>query len=85
MIRVVFLSVVGLIMMTGCSAFQTVPDLGNLYNKLAQQEDPLRNPGIVIPGIMGSRLENGSTMDPAFVDNILYFLLESPGLGVGCS
>ena len=47
--------------LTGCSAFPTSPDLGNLYNQLAQQEDPDRNPVIVIPGILGSRLENGNT------------------------
>lgn len=63
MVRFVLLSVIGFLMMTGCSAFQTVPDLGNLYNKLAQQEDPLRNPVIVIPGILGSRLEDGNTGD----------------------
>ncbi len=38
-----------------------MPDLGNLYNQLAQQEDPFRNPVIVIPGILGSRLEEGTT------------------------
>ncbi|MCH6579409.1 MAG: hypothetical protein IH802_03490, partial [Nitrospinae bacterium] len=32
------------------------PDLGNLYNELAQREDPHRNPIIVIPGLMGSKL-----------------------------
>ena len=61
MIRIFLLCVVGLLSLIGCSAFQTVPDLGNLYNKLAQQEDPLRNPVIVIPGILGSRLEEGNT------------------------
>ena len=34
------------------------PDLGGLYNQLAQAEDPYRNPLIVIPGITGSRLRN---------------------------
>ena len=43
-------------LLTGCGAFQTAPDLGNLYNELAQHEDPARNPVIVIPGILGSRL-----------------------------
>ena len=32
------------------------PDLGDLYNELAQREDPHRNPIIVIPGLMGSKL-----------------------------
>ncbi|MFZ1746862.1 MAG: hypothetical protein WBO24_20985 [Nitrospirales bacterium] len=61
MIRIFLLCVVGLLSLIGCSPFQTVPDLGNLYNKLAQQEDPLRNPVIVIPGILGSRLEEENT------------------------
>jgi len=56
-----FIFVIGLLCFTGCSAFQTVPDLGNLYNRLAQHEDPFRNPVIVIPGILGSRLEDGTT------------------------
>lgn len=55
--------VLGLVWVPGCSALQTVPDLGNLYNKLAQQEDPSRNPVIVIPGILGSRLEEGNTRE----------------------
>jgi len=32
------------------------PDLGDLYNDLAQREDPNRNPIIVIPGLLGSKL-----------------------------
>ena len=55
------LFLVGMLCLTGCSTFPTSPDLGNLYNQLAQQEDPDRNPVIVIPGILGSRLEDGST------------------------
>ena len=43
-------------LLTGCGVFQTAPDLGDLYNELAQSEDPARNPVIVIPGILGSRL-----------------------------
>ena len=42
--------------LSSCRAFQPVPDLGGLYNELAQQEDPERNPVIVIPGVLGSRL-----------------------------
>ncbi len=49
------------LLVTGCSSFQTTPDLGDLYNELAQQEDPLRNPVIVIPGILGSRLTEKDT------------------------
>jgi pimeloyl-ACP methyl ester carboxylesterase len=32
------------------------PDLGGLYNDLVQNESPHRNPVILIPGILGSRL-----------------------------
>jgi pimeloyl-ACP methyl ester carboxylesterase len=63
MVKLLLLSIFGLLWLTGCSTFQTVPDLGNLYNQLAQQEDPARNPVIVIPGILGSRLEDGNTGD----------------------
>lgn len=61
MIKLILLSILGLLWSTGCVAFQTVPDLGNLYNRLAQEEDPFRNPVIVLPGILGSRLEDRTT------------------------
>jgi hypothetical protein len=40
----------------GCAAPGRVPDLGGLYDRAAMQEAPPRNPVIVIPGILGSRL-----------------------------
>ena len=49
------------IVFTGCSTFQPAPDLGNLYDELAQEEDPYRNPVIVLPGILGSRLVDEET------------------------
>jgi len=58
-----------LLWLTGCGAVQTTPDLGHLYNELAQHEDPARNPIIVIPGILGSRLvesESGEVVWGAF-------------------
>lgn len=61
MVQYFFLVVLGLVCLPRRSAFQPVQNLGNLYNKLAQQEDPSRNPVIVIFGILGSRLEVGST------------------------
>jgi pimeloyl-ACP methyl ester carboxylesterase len=61
MFRLSLLAVLCLVGLTGCSTFPTSPDLGNLYNQLAQQEDPDRNPVIVIPGILGSRLEDSLT------------------------
>jgi len=63
MIRLSLISVLSFVELTGHSSFQTVPDLGNLYNKLAQQKEPFRNPVIVIPGILGSRLVEGTTRE----------------------
>lgn len=40
----------------GCEAPLRVPHLGGIYDALAQRSDALRNPVIVIPGIIGSRL-----------------------------
>ena len=40
----------------GCSSPAKVPDLGGIYNDLAQHEDPYRNPVILIPGLLGSKL-----------------------------
>ncbi len=37
------------------------PDLGNIYNRTAQAADKDRNPVIVIPGILGTRLVNEKT------------------------
>jgi pimeloyl-ACP methyl ester carboxylesterase len=45
-----------LLLAVGCASIKNAPDLGGLYSPLAQHEDPYRNPIIVIPGIMGSRL-----------------------------
>ena len=56
-----FLFALGFVFLTGCGAFRPVPDLGQLYSELAQQEDPDRNPVIVIPGILGSRLVDRET------------------------
>ena len=40
----------------GCESEVQTPDLGFLYDRLAQHETPDRNPVILIPGILGSRL-----------------------------
>ena len=45
-----------LIALAGCAPAYQAPDLGGLYNARLQAPDPDRNPIIVIPGIMGSRL-----------------------------
>ncbi|MGB5617330.1 MAG: hypothetical protein WBM78_10850 [Desulfobacterales bacterium] len=45
-----------LLILAGCSSPSKAPDLGGIYNNLAQHEDPYRNPIILIPGLLGSKL-----------------------------
>ncbi|MEM6706843.1 MAG: hypothetical protein AAF690_29315 [Acidobacteriota bacterium] len=45
-----------LVLVSACSAPKR-PDFNTLYSRAAQMRDDLRNPVIVIPGILGSRLE----------------------------
>lgn len=45
----------------GCTTKLYTPDLGGLYNELVQNEDPYRNPVIVIPGILGSKLRDADS------------------------
>ncbi len=52
--------IVFLLIPMGC-ILETSPNLGNIYNGLAQQEDPYRNPIVVIPGILGSKLVEEGT------------------------
>ena len=64
---VLILAVLG--MLTGCAAVTPAPDLGGLYSELASYRDPQRNPIIVIPGFMGSKLvdrDSGETVWGAF-------------------
>ena len=52
-----------------CGPVYHSPDLGDLYSDLAQREDPYRNPIIVIPGLLGSKLidqESGAVVWGAF-------------------
>ena len=35
----------------------STPELGDIYNRSAQYDDGIRNPVIVVPGMMGSRLQ----------------------------
>ncbi|MCI0589325.1 MAG: hypothetical protein L0323_21120 [Planctomycetes bacterium] len=46
---------------SACSTDSRVPDLGGLYNRAAQDHSPTRNPVILIPGILGSRLRDGGS------------------------
>lgn len=42
--------------LAGCESEVQSPDLGFLYDELAMHESPDRNPVILIPGVLGSRL-----------------------------
>lgn len=44
-------------------AARAKPDLGSIYNRVAQSADKDRNPVIVIPGILGTRLVDESSDD----------------------
>jgi pimeloyl-ACP methyl ester carboxylesterase len=56
---VAFVFLLALLTTTACSVPPRAPDLGGLYSELAQNEDPYRNPVILIPGILGSKLVDG--------------------------
>jgi len=45
----------------GCQTKPSAPDLGGLYNEAASHHDERRNPVIVIPGILGSKLKDGES------------------------
>ena len=60
MMRYPFLLAVLLVLIGGCAQSLPIPQLGTLYNRAIQHRDPYRNPVIVIPGILGSKL-----VDPA--------------------
>ena len=49
-----------------CAAPYKAPDLGGLYNGLAQNESPQRNPVILIPGLLGSKLISSTTGEMAW-------------------
>jgi hypothetical protein len=49
-------ALVGLLPAAGCVTSPGGPDLGGLYNEAAQYHDETRNPIVVIPGILGSKL-----------------------------
>ena len=51
------------LLISSCSTPAHAPDLGTIYNELAQNENPHRNPVIVIPGLLGSKLVDRDTGD----------------------
>ena len=57
------------LLLSACASTYKAPDLGGLYNSLVQNESPYRNPVVLIPGLMGSKLvdsESGSVVWGAF-------------------
>ena len=48
-------------LLLGCTKSIPMPDLGERYNRTAQYHGPDRNPVIVIPGILGSKLTDPAT------------------------
>lgn len=50
-----------IVVITACYSPPRAPALGGLYNNLAQSEAPYRNPVILIPGILGSKLVERSS------------------------
>ncbi|MEM1026880.1 MAG: hypothetical protein AAGJ38_02250 [Planctomycetota bacterium] len=60
---------IALAVSVGCQRPLATPDLGDIYERAAQHDFPNRNPVIVIPGILGSRLvhePDGQTVWGAF-------------------
>jgi hypothetical protein len=47
--------------LAGCASRHSLPDLAVLYNRSAQHHDEKRNPIILIPGILGSKLIDSGT------------------------
>jgi pimeloyl-ACP methyl ester carboxylesterase len=52
--------------LSACAAPTSGPDLGALYNEAAQKIGDERNPVIVIPGVLGSKLESAETSIPVW-------------------
>lgn len=54
-------SVLLLLATVGCGSSLDVPDLQGIYDEVAKHHDQHRNPVVVIPGVLGTRLVNGET------------------------
>ncbi len=48
-------------LLSACGGPVRLPDLGQIYDRVASHHDEMRNPVIVIPGILGSKLVNSQT------------------------
>ena len=52
-----------LLLLTACGSNLKAPELQSLYESVAQNHDRFRNPVVVIPGILGTRLVDASSGD----------------------
>ncbi|MBI2487059.1 MAG: hypothetical protein HYW01_08880 [Deltaproteobacteria bacterium] len=67
--RIVIIYMAFVFFIAGCGAEYKVPDLGGIYTRVASAPDLYKNPIIVIPGILGSKLvdkESGRIVWGAF-------------------
>lgn len=55
------IAAVALLWLVACASSSPIPDLGGLYNDLARYHGAERNPIIVIPGILGTKLIDPDT------------------------
>ena len=55
------MGVLGLLLLVGCQSPKQDYEMGEIYSGLAQLKGPDRNPVIVIPGILGSRLKDSQS------------------------
>ena len=49
------------LLLNGCASPHMSPKLGTIYSKIASYRDPYRNPIIVIPGFLGSKLVDSTS------------------------
>lgn len=76
-----FFCAVSPLFLLACTPSYKVPDLGGLYDNLVQNESPYRNPVILIPGLLGSKLVDNDT--DAVVWGSFGFNEDGPGTAQG--
>lgn len=60
------ITLLSVLILAACASPYKAPDLGGLYNSLVQNESPYRNPVILIPGLLGSKLIDQQTGEVAW-------------------
>jgi len=60
------ITLLSVLILVACASPYKAPDLGGLYNSLVQNESPYRNPVILIPGLLGSKLIDQQTGEVAW-------------------